>query len=94
MRKLLIIVLLVLTGCSAVGNVIPINSNTYTVTASGNYKSWADLKTEGIQAASEFCKKQNKQIDIVGWDTHGVRGWSPQEAELTFKCSSDSTQKP
>ncbi|MBA4390900.1 MAG: hypothetical protein C0399_08165 [Syntrophus sp. (in: bacteria)] len=89
MRKLLLVTLLILTGCSTVGNVIPISGDTYTVTSSGHYTSWSGLKTEGIQLANEFCAKKNKHMAIVSWETHGVRGWSPQEAELTFKCSTE-----
>ena len=89
MRKLLLIMLLILTGCSTVGNVLPVTGNTFTVTTSGHYTSWSELKASSIQGANEFCKKQNKHMGVVGWETHGVRGWSPQEAELTFKCSAE-----
>lgn len=89
MGKLLLVIVLVLTGCSTVGNVLPVSGDTFTLTSSGHYKSWSDLKAAGIQRANEFCAKKNKQMTVVGWDTHGVRGWSPQEAELTFKCLSE-----
>jgi len=89
MKRLLLIMLLILTGCSTVGNVLPISGDTYRVTTSGNYTSWSGLKTSSIQRANEYCIEQNKQMAVVGWETHGVRGWSPQEAELTFKCSTE-----
>lgn len=87
MSKLFLIVILIFTGCSTVGNVLPIGGDNYTVTTSGHYKSWSELKASGIQRANEFCAKQNKQMEVIGWETYGVRGWSPQEAELTFICS-------
>lgn len=85
--KLFLIMLLILTGCSTVGTVLPVSGDTYMVTTSGHYTSWSELKASSIQRANDFCAKQNKHIEVVGWETHGVRGWSPQEAELTFKCS-------
>ena len=84
--KHLLIITLILTGCSAVGNVQPISGNTHSVTSSGHYTSWSELKTSCIQSAREFCATENKQSVIVDWETHGVRGWSPQEGELTFNC--------
>ena len=89
MRKLLLIIPLILIGCSTVGNVLPISGNTYMLTSSGHHTSWSGLKESSIQRANEFCTKQNKHMVVVGWETHGVRGWSPQEAELTFKCSTE-----
>lgn len=86
MKKILLIWVLLITGCSTVGNVLPISGNTYMVKTSGHYKSWSDMKASSAQRAVEFCKKQNKNMDVVDWDTHGVRGLIPQEVELTFKC--------
>ena len=63
-----------------------ISVDTYTVSSSGHYQSWTDLKTLCVQRANEFCAAQKKHVSVVSTDTHGVRGWSPQEYEFTFKC--------
>jgi hypothetical protein len=81
--------LFLLVGCATVGNVQPVTGNTYTLTTSGHYKPWSELKASCVQGANEFCKDHNKYMGVVSWKTYGVRGWSPQEAELTFKCSAE-----
>ena len=93
MRKLLVIVGLILTGCSGVGNVLPTGVDTYTVSCTGNYSAWSEVKALCTRRANEFCESQKNLMAVISWDTHGVRGWSPQEAELTFKCSSQTPAK-
>lgn len=39
-----------------------------------------------LRRADEYCRGQSKQMRQVDMQTHGVRGWTPQEAELTFAC--------
>ena len=96
MKILLLLLCVGLAGCSSVGTVLPVGGDTYMVSSSGHYQSWTDLKTLCVHSANEFCVNQKKQMEIVGYDTHGIRGWSPQEAELTFKCliqpSTESSQ--
>ncbi len=86
MRILLMLLCLTMTGCSSVGTVIPVGGDTYMISSSGHYQAWTDLKTLCIERANEFCASQKKQVSVVNSDTHGVRGWSPQEVEFTFKC--------
>jgi uncharacterized protein YceK len=86
MRKFLLLLIFVLAGCSSVGPVLPVGGDTYMVSSSGHYKSWTDLKTLCVERANEFCASQKKQVSVLSFDTHGVRGWSPQEYEFTFKC--------
>lgn len=95
MRKLLMLLCLMLAGCSSVGTVLSVGGDTYMVSSSGHYQSWADLKTLCVNRANEFCISQKKQMYIVGSSTSGVRGWSPQEVEFTFKCLfQPSTEHP
>ena len=86
MKKVILLACLLLTGCSSVGSVLPVGGDTYMVSSSGHYQSWTDLKTLCVQRATEFCATQKKHVSIVSTDTHGVRGWSPQEYEFNFKC--------
>lgn len=92
MRKLFVLLGLVLTACSSVGNVLPVGVDTYTVSSSMSrvLPSWPEVKAMSTQRAIEFCGSQNKRMTVVGWETHGMVGWSPLDAELTFKCSSQS----
>lgn len=85
-RFIVALIIITLSGCSTVHNVLPISGDTYSVTTSGHYTAWSKLKASSVQRARSFCESNNKQMAVVGFDTHGVRGWSPQEAELTFNC--------
>ncbi len=90
MKKLLAIVSLILTGCSYAGNVLPTGADTNVVSCTGHHSSWSTVKVKCIEQANEFCGSKKQHMKIISWDTHGVRGWSPQEAELTFTCSSQT----
>ena len=80
-------VCLFLVGCASVGDVLPIGVDTYTVSSriSGG-RSWPKVKALGIERANEFCEEKSKRMEVINWTTHGVRGWSPLDAELSFKC--------
>ena len=71
MRKFILIAPLILIGCSNVGNVVPVSGNTYTVTSSGNYMPWSELKELSINKANDFCANQNKHMVVIGSETHG-----------------------
>jgi hypothetical protein len=84
---------LVLQACSTVGEVIPTGPDTYTVSSrmGGQLPAWSEVKALGLKRANEFCDAQKKQMTVVSWETHGARGWTPLDAELTFKCMDRAT---
>ena len=88
MKKFVGIVGLFLAACSTVGEVMPIGVDTYTVAGrmGGQLPAWSEVKGLAIKRANEFCDSKNKTMTVVGWETHGARGWTPLDAELTFKC--------
>jgi hypothetical protein len=49
---------------------------------------WGEVKASTLKRADEYCRQHGKQMHQVDMQTHGVRGWTPQEAELTFSCTS------
>ena len=69
MKKLalLLIVLVVLGGCTAKPGVVSGGSDTYFVTrkAATNLANLDKLKAGAIQEASDFCLSQNKNIRVV-----------------------------
>lgn len=81
-----------LSACSIVGKVLPVSPDTYTVGSQMGGQFWtfrpsfSEVKALAINRANEFCTTKNKTMAIVSWDTHGLRGFTPLEAELTFKC--------
>lgn len=91
-KMVMVLTLAAMAGCSSVGEVMPVGPDTYTVGSEkgGQFwtmgPSWSDVKALGLNRANEYCAKQNKTMSVVNWDTHGARGWTPLNAELTFKC--------
>ncbi len=87
MRALIAVILL--AGCASTGEVLPVGSGLYTVSSrmGGQLPAWSEVKALSLKRANEFCDAQKKQMTVVKWETHGARGWTPLDAELTFKCS-------
>ena len=71
-----------------VSDVVPVGKNTYTVSAEKRHgiPSWVEIKHLALKQANEHCERLGKQMTAGKWDTHGVRGWGPISAELTFEC--------
>ncbi|QCX47755.1 hypothetical protein E7Z57_00675 [Ralstonia pseudosolanacearum] len=81
-------VVVVLAGCQSVSPVTPAGSGNYMVGASvhGGFASWAEVKALTLNRATEYCDNQGKDMVAIDSATHGSRGWTPQDAELTFRC--------
>jgi hypothetical protein len=79
---------MLLSGCQTVSEVVPAGNGTYMVGSEvrGGFSSWAEVRALTLNRANEYCMTQNKDMEQVDSKTHGARGWTPQEAELTFRC--------
>jgi len=96
MKKTFLCCLLVLfTGCSSVSKVVPVGKDTYRVSSEmgGQFPSWADVKELSLERANKYCLERKKYMVEKGWETHGSRGWTPLNAELTFQCLADSDEE-
>ncbi|WP_065978091.1 hypothetical protein [Pseudoalteromonas lipolytica] len=82
------ICLLAVVGCSSVSNVLPVGKNQFRVSSEmgGQFPSWSDVKELSINKGIEHCASTGKIMEEISWETHGARGWTPLNAELTFKC--------
>ncbi|MDO8705885.1 MAG: hypothetical protein Q7J84_13155 [Sulfuricaulis sp.] len=82
-------------GCASVSEVMPVGKDTYRVSSEmgGQFPSWSDVKGLSLKRANEFCGGKGRYVEEGSWVTHGARGWTPLNAELTFKCLSDSAEK-
>lgn len=93
MRTLIFLglVISVLAGCASTSEILSVGKNTYRVSAEmgGQFPSWSDVKGLALTKANEFCQSKNMYMVEKGWETHGSRGWTPLNAELTFTCSSE-----
>ncbi|MFP3601738.1 hypothetical protein [Paraburkholderia sp. SIMBA_053] len=81
--------LTMLTACTTISDVTPAGDGRYTVTTQvrGGMTAWGEVKASSLQRADAYCRQQGKLMHQVDMQTHGVRGWTPQEAELTFSCT-------
>ncbi|MFL9983058.1 hypothetical protein [Paraburkholderia sediminicola] len=88
--KIALTVLIMLAACTTISDVTPAGDGHYTVTTQvrGGMTPWGEVKATSLKRADEYCSSQGKQMHQVDMQTHGVRGWTPQEAELTFACAS------
>ena len=77
-----------LAPCTSISEVTPAGDGHYTVTTQvrGGMTSWGEIKATSLKRADDYCRQQGRQMHQVDMQTHGVRGWTPQEAELTFAC--------
>jgi hypothetical protein len=81
--------LTMLAACTTISDVTPAGDGRYTVTTQvrGGMTAWGEVKASSLQRADAYCRQQGKLMHQVDMQTHGVRGWTPQEAELTFSCT-------
>lgn len=86
--KIALAALIALAACTTITDVTPAGDGNYTVTTQvrGGMTPWGEIKATSLTRADEYCRGQGKQMHQVDMQTHGVRGWSPQEAELIFAC--------
>ncbi|MDR6207566.1 hypothetical protein C8K18_1133 [Paraburkholderia sp. GV068] len=82
--------LTMLAACTTISDVTPAGNGRYIVTTQvrGGMTPWGEVKASSLKRADEYCRQQGQQMHQVDMQTHGVRGWTPQEAELTFSCTS------
>jgi hypothetical protein len=92
--KIAMLGVLALSACTTISEVSPAGSGNYTVTTQvrGGMTPWGEVKATSLKRADEYCRSQSKQMRQVEMQTHGVRGWTPQEAELIFSCDSGAPQ--
>jgi hypothetical protein len=93
MKPLIIIIIaLTLAGCTSVSTIIPIGLDVFTVgsTMGGQFwtfgPSWPEVKALSLVQSNKFCNERGQYMEVIRWETHGVRGWTTLNAELTFRC--------
>ena len=91
---ILFILSLSLIGCASNSGVIPIGKETYMVSrqAATGFSGSGTLKAEAFSEARDFCKKQNKNLQVVNTNEAQppfVFGNFPK-AEVQFMCLSSN----
>ena len=92
-KMVLATAVLALSGCASTSDVTPMGDGKYTVGSKvrGGLTSWNEVKAMAIDKGADYCKTLGKEISDVKVETHGVRSWTPQEAEVTFTCVKSPT---
>lgn len=77
-----------LAGCATTTDVMPIGGGAYMVGTNvrGGFTTDTEVKAMSIRRATAFCAGLGRQMVVVGSQSTGVQGWSPQNAEVTFRC--------
>jgi len=88
MRAFLSTIALLLAGCTTMSDVMQIGPDSYMVSTSvrGGLTSDTEVKSTVIRKAQAHCGAQGKQMQMVSSANSGTQGWTPQNAEVTFKC--------
>ena len=83
-----LLLILATVACSSTTQVVRVGENQYTVGSQvrGGLTSWAEVKQLALDKANAHCESLGKQMVSSQIETHGARGWTPQEAEVTFQC--------
>jgi len=88
MRTLFIATCLAVTGCATMSDVVPIGEGRYMVGTSvrGGFTSDAEVKASALKRANAYCAERGKQMVLIDATSSGVQGWTPQNAQVNFRC--------
>jgi hypothetical protein len=95
MNMRLVLIALVLTGCSSSG-VVPMDRDTYFVKHSAGFGEMGTplrAKIDVYNDANKFCEEQKKQVETINLEMKSQFPFVPGYAALHFKCVSDGVQK-
>ncbi len=84
-----------LSGCVTPTAPVSMGDDRYMigVNARGGFSSNSELLAETIQRAQTFCASMNKRAVVEDTNTSGSQGWTPQDAQVVFRCV-DPNQQP
>lgn len=90
LKRLPILVVLLLSGCSEKSGVYPSGSGTYSITnqAATGFSGKQDIRTNAYKEASTFCLKKRKDFVVIRTDENEgpyILGKYPR-VTLLFKC--------
>lgn len=92
MKNVMVLTVMLLTGCATNSGIIADGKDAYIVIVSGGnrFTSSGDLKIEAYKDANAYCRKQDKQLETIF--ERAVQGGvlaNASEVELKFKCISN-----
>jgi hypothetical protein len=86
MKKLLLIALLPLAACTTMTPIQPVGKDRFMAssTVRGGFTTDGQIKQDLLDRARSFCGK--KEMVLESSTSGGTQGWTPQTAEVLFKC--------
>jgi hypothetical protein len=77
-----------LAACATVSDITPLGAEKYMVGSQvrGGLTSWTEVKAMAVKRATDFCSAKNMKVEVLNMETSGAQGWTPQNADVTFKC--------
>ena len=86
-KLVLLLLVLIITGCAAKSGVVPIGPDTYMVSRQ-SVTDLGNMKAEAFQEADEYCNSQNKHIRVVNTiESPSAYIWGKfPKVEIQFMC--------
>lgn len=86
MKRLLILALLPVAACTTTTPIQPVGKDRFMLssTTRGGFTTDGQIKQELLARAREFCGK--KEMVLESSTSGGTQGWTPQTAEVLFRC--------
>lgn len=83
-----ILAFLALSGCTTISDVVPLGGDKYMVgyQVRGGLTSWGEVKATAVKQAANFCSSKGQKAEVLDIETRGAQGWTPQNADVSFKC--------
>jgi hypothetical protein len=77
--------------CQSMSDPVSMGKDTYMISASarGGFSSNGELLAQTVQKAGEFCQAQGLKVQVMNTQATGVRGWTPQDNQVVFRCLAD-----
>jgi hypothetical protein len=78
-----------LTACATQSGILPIGDGAYTASRQGGsaFTSPAELTTESIKEATQYCGKQNKSLQVLTTKERAAGLGQFPQSEVFFKCA-------
>ena len=83
------VLMVVLAGCASSSGVVPIGSDTYSISRSNKSidPSGAKVKADALIEANQYCADKGKQVELLKSDQKDMVLFSSDaQAEIEFRC--------
>ena len=92
MRWIAVLVALAAAGCVSVTAPVPTGPDSYMIGlgARGGFQTDADLMSQTLKAANEFCAQTHRMMVVQSTSSAGTQGWTPQSNQVLFRCVTPS----